>query len=179
VVWRGPMASNFIRQLMAQGEWGSLDFLLIDLPPGTSDIHLTIVQEVAVTGAIIVTTPQEVALADATKGISMFRSEKINVPVLGLVENMSWFTPAELPENRYYIFGKEGGKRLAEKARVPLLGQIPLVQSICERSDSGEPVAREDSPAGIAFLALAEEVVKKTDQRNKDQRPTMKVQINK
>jgi ATP-binding protein involved in chromosome partitioning len=179
VVWRGPMASNFLKQLMAQGEWGLLDYLLIDLPPGTSDIHLTMVQEVAVTGAIIVTTPQEVALADAIKGISMFRSDKINVPVLGLVENMSWFTPAELPESRYYIFGKEGGLKLAEKANVPLLGQIPLVQSICESSDSGNPVALEDSPAGIAFMALADEVVKKTEQRNKEQRPTVKVQINK
>ena len=113
VIWRGPMASNFLKQLMAQGDWGSLDFLLVDLPPGTSDIHLTLVQEVSVTGAIVITTPQEVALADAVKGISMFRSDKINVPVLGLVENMSWFTPAELPDNKYYIFGKEGGRKLA------------------------------------------------------------------
>jgi ATP-binding protein involved in chromosome partitioning len=179
VVWRGPMASNFLKQLMTQGDWGSLDFLLIDLPPGTSDIHLTMVQEVAVTGAIIVTTPQKVALADAIKGISMFRSEKINVPVMGLVENMAWFTPAELPENRYYIFGRDGGKVLAERTNVPLLGQIPLVQSICETSDSGHPVALEDSPAGNAFMALADEVVKKTEQRNKELRPTMKVQINK
>jgi ATP-binding protein involved in chromosome partitioning len=179
VVWRGPMASNFLKQLMTQGDWGSLDFLLIDLPPGTSDIHLTMVQEVAVTGAIIVTTPQKVALADAIKGISMFRSDKINVPVMGLVENMAWFTPAELPENRYYIFGRDGGKVLAERTNVPLLGQIPLVQSICETSDSGHPVALEDSPAGNAFMALADEVVKKTEQRNKELRPTMKVQINK
>ena len=115
VIWRGPMASNFLKQLITQGEWGKLDYLLVDLPPGTSDIHLTLVQEVPVTGAIVISTPQEVALADAIKGISMFRSDKIDVPVLGLVENMSWFTPAELPENKYYIFGKDGGKKLAEK----------------------------------------------------------------
>jgi ATP-binding protein involved in chromosome partitioning len=129
VVWRGPMASSFLKQLITQGDWGTLDFLLIDLPPGTSDIHLTIVQELPVTGAIVISTPQEVALADAVKGIAMFRSEKINVPVLGLVENMSWFTPSELPENKYYIFGKEGCKALAAKMEVPLLGQIPVVQS--------------------------------------------------
>jgi ATP-binding protein involved in chromosome partitioning len=179
VIWRGPMASNFLKQLMAQGDWGSLDFLLVDLPPGTSDIHLTLVQEVSVTGAIVITTPQEVALADAVKGISMFRSDKINVPVLGLVENMSWFTPAELPDNKYYIFGKEGGRKLAEKMRVPLLGQIPLVQSICESSDKGHPVALEDSAAGKAFMLLADEVIKKVDERNKEQKPTIKVQINK
>jgi ATP-binding protein involved in chromosome partitioning len=179
VIWRGPMASNFLKQLMAQGDWGSLDFLIVDLPPGTSDIHLTLVQEVSVTGAIVITTPQEVALADAVKGISMFRSDKINVPVLGLVENMSWFTPAELPDNKYYIFGKEGGRKLAEKMGVPLLGQIPLVQSICESSDKGHPVALEDSAAGKAFMSLADEVIKKINERNKDQRPTIKVQINK
>jgi len=179
VVWRGPMASNFLKQLMSQGEWGALDFMLVDLPPGTSDIHLTLVQEVAVTGAIIVTTPQEVALADAVKGISMFRSEKINVPVLGLVENMSWFTPAELPQNKYYIFGREGGKKLAASMEVPLLGQIPLIQGICENSDSGHPVALDDSVAGQAFMSLADEVIEKTEKRNKDQRPTVKLQINK
>ncbi len=179
VIWRGPMASNFLKQLIAQGDWGSLDFLLADLPPGTSDIHLTLVQEVAVTGAIVVTTPQKVALADAVKGISMFTGDKINVPVLGLVENMSWFTPAELPGSRYYIFGKEGGKDLAEKTGVPLLGQIPLVQGICESSDKGHPVALEDSIAGKAFMALADEVVKQTEKRNRDQRPTIKVQMDK
>jgi ATP-binding protein involved in chromosome partitioning len=179
VIWRGPMASNFLKQLMAQGDWGALDFLLVDLPPGTSDIHLTLVQEVAVTGAIVVTTPQEVALADAVKGISMFTSDKINVPVIGLVENMSWFTPAELPGNRYYIFGRDGGKNLAEKTGVPLLGQIPLVQGICESSDKGHPVALEDSVAGKAFSSLADEVVKQTEKRNRDLRPTVKVQMNK
>lgn len=179
VIWRGPMASNFLKQLMAQGDWGSLDFLLVDLPPGTSDIHLTLVQEVAVTGAIVVSTPQEVALADALKGISMFRSERINVPVLGLVENMSWFTPAELPQNKYYIFGREGGKKLAEKMGVPLLGQIPLVQSICESGDKGRPVALDDTIAGNAFMSLADEVIEKVDQRNKEQRPTVKVNMQK
>ena len=179
VVWRGPMASNFLKQLITQGDWGSLDFLLVDLPPGTSDIHLTLVQEVAVTGAIVISTPQEVALADAVKGISMFRSEKINVPVLGLVENMSWFTPAELPENKYYIFGKEGCRKLAEKMNVPLLGQIPLVQSICEGSDRGLPVALDNSITGNAFMALAVEVIKRVRQRNKEQRPTIKLQITK
>ena len=179
VIWRGPMASNFLKQLMTQGEWGALDFLVVDLPPGTSDIHLTLVQEVAVTGAIVVSTPQEIALADALKGISMFRSDKINVPVLGLVENMSWFTPAELPGNKYYIFGRDGGKKLAEKLSVPLLGQIPLVQSICESGDTGVPVASEDTVSGQSFLALADEVIKKVDLRNKDLRPTIKVEVSK
>ena len=137
------MASNALKQLIGDANWGDLDYFLIDLPPGTSDIHLTMVQTLAITGAIVVSTPQEVALADARKGISMFTGEKINVPVLGLVENMSWFTPAELPENKYYLFGKEGGKRLAEELNIPLLGQIPIVQSICEGGDSGKPVAYE------------------------------------
>ena len=179
VVWRGPMASNFLKQLIIQGDWGTLDYLLVDLPPGTSDIHLTLVQEVPVTGAIVVSTPQEVALADAVKGISMFRSDKISVPVLGLVENMSWFTPAELPASKYYIFGKDGCKKLAEKMNVPLLGQVPLVQSICEGSDSGQPVALTDSVTGNAFMELADEVVERVEKRNTDQRPTIKLQINK
>ena len=179
VIWRGPMASNFLRQLITQGEWGALDFLLVDLPPGTSDIHLTLVQEVPVTGAIVVTTPQDVALADAIKGIAMFRSDKIDVPVLGLVENMSWFTPAELPGNKYYIFGKDGGKKLAEKMNVSLLGQIPLVQSICEGSDNGQPVALGDSITGNAFMDLAEALIESVEKRNKDQRPTIKLEITK
>jgi ATPases involved in chromosome partitioning len=179
VIWRGPMASNFLKQLITQGEWGQLDYLLVDLPPGTSDIHLTLVQEVPVTGAIIISTPQDVALADAIKGISMFRSNKIDVPVLGLVENMSWFTPAELPGNKYYIFGKDGCRKLAEKMNVPLLGQIPLVQSICEGSDNGQPVALGDSVTGNAFMALAEELVKRVSERNKEQKPTVKLEINK
>ncbi|HLN20273.1 MAG TPA: Mrp/NBP35 family ATP-binding protein [Bacteroidales bacterium] len=177
VIWRGPMASGFLKQLITQGKWGELDFLLVDLPPGTSDIHLTLVQEVPVTGAIVVTTPQDVALADAIKGISMFRSDKIDVPVIGLVENMSWFTPAELPQNRYYIFGRDGGKRLAEEMNVPLLGQIPLVQSIREGSDSGDPVALNDSVTGLAFRDLASEVVRRVEQRNREMMPTEKVKM--
>jgi ATP-binding protein involved in chromosome partitioning len=178
IVWRGPMASNFLKQLITQGDWGTLDYLLVDLPPGTSDIHLTLVQEVSVTGAIVITTPQDVAVADAIKGISMFRSEKINVPVLGLVENMSWFTPAELPSNKYYLFGKEGGKRLAEKMNVPLLGQIPLVQSICEGSDNGLPVSLGESIAGNAFMELAAELIINVEKRNKEQSPTVKLHVN-
>jgi len=179
VIWRGPMASSFLKQLISQGDWGELDYLLFDLPPGTSDIHLTLVQEVPVTGAIVVSTPQEVAIADAIKGISMFRSEKINVPVLGLVENMSWFIPAELPDNKYYIFGKDGCRTLAGKMNVALLGQIPLVQSICEGSDTGHPPVLENTVTGKAFMALAEAVIEKVNERNKELRPTIKVEINK
>lgn len=177
VVWRGPMASSFLKQLIERGEWGKLDFLLFDLPPGTSDIHLTLVQEVPVTGAIVVSTPQEVALADAIKGISMFRSEKIDVPVLGLVENMSWFTPAELPDSRYYIFGKEGCRKLAESTDVPLLGQIPVVQGICESGDTGHPVALDNNAAGQAFMDLADRVIEEVEKRNRDIKPTEKVRI--
>ena len=159
-VWRGPMASNALKQMVEQGYWEELDYMLIDLPPGTSDIHLTLVQTVALTGAIVVTTPQQVALADAVKGINMFESPGIQVPVLGLVENMSWFTPAELPENKYYLFGKEGGKLLAEEKGLRLLGQIPMVQRICEGGDAGTPVALDlDSITGKAFTELAEHVV--------------------
>jgi ATP-binding protein involved in chromosome partitioning len=179
VIWRGPMASNFLKQLITQGEWGKLDYLLVDLPPGTSDIHLTLVQELSVTGAVIISTPQDVALADAIKGIAMFRSNKIDVPVLGLVENMAWFTPAELPGNKYYIFGKEGCRKLAEKMNIPLLGQIPLVQSICEGSDNGIPVALADSDTGTAFMALANELVSRVGQRNKEHSPTVKLEITK
>lgn len=178
VLWRGAMASNALKQLIGDANWGDLDYFLIDLPPGTSDIHLTMVQTLAITGAIVVSTPQEVALADARKGISMFMGEKINVPVLGLVENMSWFTPAELPENKYYLFGKEGGKRLAEELNIPLLGQIPIVQSICEGGDSGKPVAlNPDSITGQAFQKLAENVVKQIDYRNEHLDPTRRVQV--
>lgn len=156
VLWRGAMASNALKQLIADAAWGPLDYFLIDLPPGTSDIHLTLVQTLGLSGAIVVSTPQEVALADARKGIDMFTNPKVNVPILGLVENMAWFTPAELPNNRYYIFGKEGCKRLAEQMNVPLLGQIPLVQSICQGGDDGEPVALdENSVTGKAFLDIA------------------------
>lgn len=176
VVWRGGMASNALKQLIADGNWGELDYFLIDLPPGTSDIHLTIVQTLAVTGAIVVSTPQQVALADARKGISMFVGDKVNIPVLGLVENMSWFTPAELPDNKYYIFGMEGCKDLARELGMPLLGQIPIVQSICEGGDLGYPVAlNKDSITGIAFLKLAEKVVEQTEKRNKEMAPTERV----
>ena len=152
VVWRGGMASNAIKQLIQDANWGELDYFLIDLPPGTSDIHLTMVQHLHLTGAIVVTTPQPVALVDARKGVDMFVNEKINVPVLGLIENMAWFTPAELPNNRYYIFGKDGGKQLAEELNIPLLGQIPLVQSIREGGDEGMPIALQDGhPAAQMF----------------------------
>lgn len=179
LVWRGPMATNALKQLIRQSNWGELDYLLVDLPPGTSDIHLTLVQEVPVTGAIIVSTPQEVALADAVKGISMFLGDKINVPVLGLVENMSWFTPAELPDNKYYIFGKEGCKNLAEKKNIPLLGQIPIIQSICEDGDAGKPsVLNENSIVGKAFLKMADQVADQVAIRNATLDPTKKVEIN-
>lgn len=178
-IWRGPMASGFLKQIIELGDWGELDYLLFDLPPGTSDIHLTLVQEIAVTGAIIVTTPQEVALADAIKGISMFRSDKIEVPIIGLIENMSYFTPAELPNNKYYIFGRDGGQRLANDMNVGFLGQIPIVQSICENGDKGTPPALEDSIVGNAFAELAKEVVAGIAVRNKLQKPTARVQITK
>lgn len=180
ILWRGAMASNALKQLIADANWGELDYFLIDLPPGTSDIHLTMVQTLAITGAIVVTTPQDVALADARKGISMFIGEKINVPVLGLVENMAWFTPAELPENKYFLFGKEGGKRLAEEMGIPLLGQIPIVQSICEGGDTGKPVAlNPDSLTGAAFQELAEHVVEQIEYRNEHMDPTKRVQVTK
>ena len=157
VVWRGGMASNAIKQLIQDANWGELDYFLIDLPPGTSDIHLTLVQHLHLTGAIVVTTPQPVALVDARKGVDMFINEKINVPVLGLVENMAWFTPAELPNNRYYIFGKDGGKQLAEELNIPLLGQVPLVQSIREGGDEGTPIALQDGhPASQMFESICQ-----------------------
>lgn len=178
LVWRGPMATNALTQLLMQGDWGELDYLLIDLPPGTSDIHLTLVQSVAVTGAVVVSTPQDVALADAIKGINMFRSEKINVPVLGIVENMAWFTPAELPENKYYIFGQGGAKELAEKMELDLLGQVPIVQSIREGGDAGVPVAANtDSITGMAFAEMAHKVIEVIAQRNVKQVATEKVYV--
>lgn len=179
-LWRGGMASNALKQLIGDAKWGELDYFLIDLPPGTSDIHLTVVQTLAMSGAIVVSTPQAVALADARKGINMFTNEKVNVPILGLVENMAWFTPAELPENKYYIFGKEGAKQLAEEMNVPLLGQIPIVQSICESGDKGTPVAlNEDSVTGRAFLQLAASVVRQVDRRNVEMAPTKIVKMHK
>jgi ATP-binding protein involved in chromosome partitioning len=177
VLWRGGMASNALKQLITDANWGELDFFVIDLPPGTSDIHLTMVQTLAITGAIVVTTPQEVALADARKGISMFTGDKVNVPILGLVENMAWFTPAELPENKYYLFGKEGGKKLAEELHIPLLGQIPIVQSIREGGDNGVPVAcNPDSITGQAFADLARNVVEQVEIRNQTLPETKKVE---
>jgi ATP-binding protein involved in chromosome partitioning len=179
LVWRGPMATNALNQLLLQGDWGELDYLLIDLPPGTSDIHLTLVQSVAVTGAVIVSTPQAVALADAIKGINMFRGEKINVPVLGLVENMAWFTPAELPENKYFIFGKGGCEALAKQLNLPLLGQVPIVQSICEGGDQGVPAAADsDSITGMAFADMASAVIEALEIRKKNEVPTQKVYVN-
>ena len=177
-IWRGAMATNAIKQLITEGNWGALDYLLIDLPPGTSDIHLTMVQTLSISGAVIVTTPQDVALADAIKGVSMFQSKNINVPILGLVENMAWFTPAELPDNKYYIFGKDGGKNLAEELNVPLLGQIPLVQSIREGGDEGEPAAlNENSITGAAFAEMATKVVAAIEERNNNLPPTQIVEI--
>ena len=179
-LWRGGMASNALKQLIGDAAWGELDYFLLDLPPGTSDIHLTLVQTLAITGAIVVSTPQAVALADARKGINMFTNDKVNVPILGLVENMAWFTPAELPENKYFLFGKEGAKKLAEEMHVPLLGQIPIVQSICENGDKGTPVALdENSATGQAFISLAEAVVKQVDIRNSGQAPTQIVEMRK
>jgi ATP-binding protein involved in chromosome partitioning len=178
LVWRGPMATTALKQLIMDAEWGELDYLLFDLPPGTSDIHLTLVQTVPVTGAVIVSTPQKVALADAIKGINMFKGEKINVPVLGLVENMSWFTPEELPDHKYFIFGKDGCKNLAEEMNIPLLGQIPIVQSLCESGDSGIPSALDEkSLIGSAFKDLARNVINKVNERNKNINPTQQVTI--
>ena len=172
-LWRGGMASNALKQLIADANWGELDYFILDTPPGTSDIHLTLLQTLAITGAVIVSTPQNVALADARKGIDMYRNEKVNVPILGLVENMAWFTPAELPENKYYLFGREGVKRLAEEMNIPLLAQIPVVQSICESGDNGQPAAlSSETMTGLAFINLAQAVVTVTNRRNREQAPT-------
>lgn len=179
-LWRGGMASNALKQLIADADWGELDYFVLDTPPGTSDIHLTLLQNLAITGAVIVSTPQAVALADARKGIDMYRNEKVNVPILGLVENMAWFTPAELPENKYYLFGKKGVKRLADEMQVPLLGQIPIVQSICESGDEGEPAAVKDNTmTSLAFRSLAEAVVRETEKRNQELPATHIVEMKK
>ena len=168
-LWRGGMATSALKQLIADADWGELDYFILDTPPGTSDIHLTLLQTLPITGAIIVSTPQQVALADARKGIDMYRNEKVNVPILGLIENMAWFTPAELPQNRYYIFGREGCKQLAEEMQVPLLAQIPLVQSICDSGDAGTPAALSSETAtGLAFINLAQAVVTVVNRRNKE-----------
>lgn len=176
-VWRGSMASNALKQLITDALWGDLDYLLIDMPPGTSDIHLTLVQTLAITGVIIVSTPQEVALADVRKGVSMFTGPKVGVPVLGIVENMAWFTPAQHPDERYYIFGDGGAARLAEELHVPLLAQIPIVADICCQADKGAPIALEDNAAGEAFRHLAREVVDAVDRRNDMLPPTVRVQV--
>ena len=155
LIWRGPMACNALKQMILQVRWGELDFLLIDMPPGTGDIHISLVHDIPMEGAVIVSTPQDVALADVEKGVNMFRNESVNKPILGLVENMAWFTPAEHPDEKYYLFGKEGGLRMAEKYQIPLLGQIPIVQSIREGGDAGEPAALSSRPDGLAFIEIA------------------------
>jgi len=184
VVWRGPMASKALQQFLGDTEWGELDYLIIDLPPGTSDIHLTLVQSVPVTGAVIVTTPQKVALADARKGLAMFKQKQINVPILGIVENMAYFTPAELPENKYYIFGQGGGREFAAKSQVPFLGEIPLVQSIRESGDRGYPAVLNTpegdtpTPEQAAFEHLAQEFARQVAIRNANVARTKQVDVN-
>lgn len=178
IVWRGPMAGSALKQFIADTDWGELDYLLFDLPPGTSDIHLTLVQTIPVTGAIIVTTPQKIALVDAAKGLSMFQQPQINVPVLGIIENMAYFTPDELPDNKYYIFGKDGGKQLAKKNDVAFLGEIPIVQSIRESGDEGTPAAIKDEITGDAFLTLAQNLAQQIAIRNASMEKTKVVEIN-
>lgn len=177
VLWRGGMASNALKQLITDADWGELDYFLIDMPPGTSDIHLTLVQTLPITGAVIVSTPQQVALADARKGIAMFTGDKVNVPILGLVENMAWFTPEKHPDERYYIFGREGGVKLSQELGVKLLAQIPVVGSICEHGDDGAPIALGDTMASLAFVHLAREVIDAVALRNESQPPTTKVEL--
>lgn len=163
LIWRGPMACNALKQMILQVRWGELDFLLVDMPPGTGDIHISLVNDIPMEGAVIVTTPQPVALSDVEKGVNMFRNEKINRKIFGLVENMAWFTPEELPENKYYIFGKNGGEEMAKKYGIELLGQIPIVQSIREGGDSGEPAALSTRPDGLAFLELARRLAEEAE----------------
>jgi len=178
VVWRGPMASKALNQMIFDAAWGALDFLLIDLPPGTGDIHLSIMQSLPITGAVVVSTPQNVALADAKKGVAMFQQDSINVPVLGIIENMAYFTPEELPDNKYYIFGKDGAKNLAEDLQVPFLGNIPLVQSIREAGDMGHPAALQTAtPLEEAFEAITQKVVQEVVRRNDDLPPTEAIKI--
>lgn len=178
IVWRGPMATRALTQMLRDAYWGELDYILLDLPPGTGDIHLTLVQTVPLTGAVIVSTPQEVALADVRKGVNMFRMDSINVPVLGLVENMAYFTPEELPDNKYYIFGKEGARNLSSGLNVPFLGEVPLVQSIREAGDVGRPAMLQgDSPSAKAFDEIADNLLKQVDWRNEKLDPTEKVEI--
>ena len=178
IVWRGPMITKALNQMMGDVEWGELDVLLVDLPPGTGDVHLSLVQAIGVTGAVVVSTPQQVALTDCRKGVAMFQLESVNVPVLGIVENMAWFTPAELPNNRYYIFGKDGAKDLSDILGVKLLGQIPLIQSIREAGDAGRPAAMQnDTLVSNAFEALAKDVWDSVEERNASLDPTKIVQI--
>jgi ATP-binding protein involved in chromosome partitioning len=178
VIWRGPMAAKALNQMIFDAHWGNLDFLLIDLPPGTGDIHLSIMQAMPVTGAVVVSTPQEVALADARKGVAMFKQESINVPVLGIIENMAYFTPEELPDNKYYIFGKEGAKNLAEDLNVPFLGEVPLVQSIREAGDVGRPAALQESTSiAMAFEDITKNVVREMVNRNESMPPTEAIKI--
>lgn len=178
VIWRGPMAAKALNQMIFDAAWGELDFLIVDLPPGTGDIHLSIMQSLPITGAVVVSTPQKVALADARKGVAMFRQKSINVPVLGFVENMAYFTPAELPDNKYYIFGEKGARFLAEDMGIPFLGEIPLVQSIRESGDVGHPAAlQEDSPVAKAFLEMTRNTVRETVDRNTNLPPTESIQI--
>ena len=178
VIWRGPMAAKALNQMIFDAYWGELDFLIVDLPPGTGDIHLSIMQSLPITGAVVVSTPQEVALADARKGIAMFAQDAIQVPVLGIIENMSYFTPAELPENKYYIFGEGGAKHLAERMGVALLGEIPLVQSVREAGDVGRPAALQDhTPVSEAFESLTKEVVSELVKRNETLPPTEAIRI--
>ncbi|RIA08477.1 ATP-binding protein involved in chromosome partitioning [Flavobacteriaceae bacterium MAR_2010_72] len=178
VVWRGPMAAKALNQMIFDAHWGELDFMLIDLPPGTGDIHLSIMQSLPITGAVVVSTPQNVALADAKKGVAMFQQESINVPVLGIIENMAYFTPEELPEHKYYIFGKEGAKHLADDLNVPFLGEIPLVQSIREAGDVGRPAALQTAtPLEQAFEVLTQNVVQELVKRNDDLPPTEAIKI--
>ena len=179
-LWRGGMASNALKQLIGDAAWGELDYFILDTPPGTSDIHLTLVQTLPITGAVIVSTPQQVALADARKGINMYRNDKVNVPILGLVENMAWFTPEAHQDEKYYLFGREGVKQLAQEMQVPLLGQIPVVQSICENADNGTPISLDaTSPVAQAFLQMAARTVTETDRRNLQQEKTRIVSIKK
>lgn len=175
VLWRGSMASNALKQLIGEADWGELDYFLIDMPPGTSDIHLTLVQTLAITGAVIVSTPQQVALADARKGIAMFTGPKVGVPILGIVENMAYFVPDKHPDERYYIFGRDGASDLARELGVTLLGQIPIVGSICEGGDGGTPVAATDTLTGQAFMHVAHEVIDAVERRNADLPPTQTV----
>ncbi|MBU2950756.1 Mrp/NBP35 family ATP-binding protein [Tamlana agarivorans] len=178
VVWRGPMAAKALNQMIFDAHWGELDFLLLDLPPGTGDIHLSIMQSLPITGSVIVSTPQNVALADAKKGVAMFQQESINVPVLGLIENMAYFTPEELPDNKYFIFGKEGAKNLALDLKVPFLGEIPLVQSIREAGDFGRPAALQTGTAlEKAFEKITQNVVQEVVSRNEDLPPTEAIKI--